>query len=396
MVQKIHAAVDTRSDTDLVIVARTDAIAANGFNDAMDRAAAYIEAGADMTFVEAPKTIEEMSQISKRLAVPQIVNIVAGGLTPMLGFDELAKMGFSMILYANAALQASIAGMQKVLGHLKAQGSLAAVSDQLAGFEERQRIVLKPHFGRSREKILGTRLVSMANETRALAGFAASLSFDDIPDAVIHRTKQCIADTVAAMIFGASLPWSRMVSDYAIKASADGRSTIVGTGGRPVQPGAAALAMGTAAHAYELDSLRRPGAGVHPGATLVPPALAMAQHLGKGGKDVILAFVAGCEVLFRVGDATRHSAESAAILNAPGLTGPLGAAVVAGKLLGLDADKMANALGIAGSLASGLLEFSNSGSGGTVKRLHLGRAGGRWRPGRDFGAGRIYGSRNRA
>jgi 2-methylisocitrate lyase-like PEP mutase family enzyme len=146
MVQKIRAAVDARRDADLVIIARTDAIAAHGFNDALDRALAYIEAGADMTFVEAPKTVEEMAQIPKRLAVPQVVNIVAGGLTPMLGREELTKMGFAMILYANAALQASIAGMQKVLGHLKAHGSLAAVSDQLAGFEERQRIVAKPHF----------------------------------------------------------------------------------------------------------------------------------------------------------------------------------------------------------------------------------------------------------
>ena len=146
MVQKIHAAVDARHDADLVIVARTDAIASHGFSEAMDRAAAYIEAGADMTFVEAPKTAEEMAQISKRLAVPQIVNIVAGGLTPMLGLDELTKMGFSMILYANAALQASMAGMQKVLGHLKSHGSLDAVSDQLAGFVERQRIVCKPQF----------------------------------------------------------------------------------------------------------------------------------------------------------------------------------------------------------------------------------------------------------
>jgi 2-methylisocitrate lyase-like PEP mutase family enzyme len=146
MVQKIHAAVDARHDADLVIVARTDAIAAHGFNDAMDRAAAYIEAGADMTFVEAPKTVEEMAQIPKRLAVPQIVNIVAGGLTPMLGLDELTRMGFAVVLYANAALQASIAGMQKVLGHLHAHGSLQGISDQLTGFEERQRIVSKPHF----------------------------------------------------------------------------------------------------------------------------------------------------------------------------------------------------------------------------------------------------------
>ena len=146
MMQKIHAAVDARVDPDLVIVARTDAIAVNGFDDAMERAAAYIEAGADMIFVEAPRSREQIAEIPKRLGVPQFINIVAGGLTPMIGLGELEKMGYSMVLYANTALQASIAGMQKVLGHLKAHGSLDGVSSQLASFEERQRIVSKPHF----------------------------------------------------------------------------------------------------------------------------------------------------------------------------------------------------------------------------------------------------------
>jgi 2-methylisocitrate lyase-like PEP mutase family enzyme len=146
MVQKIRAAADARNDADLVIMARTDAIAVNGFEDAMERAAAYIEAGADMTFVEAPRNEEQMREIPKRLKVPQLVNIVAGGLTPMIAFDELAKMGFSMVLYANAALQASMAGMQKVLGHLHERGSLDGVMPLLAGFEERQRLVSKPHY----------------------------------------------------------------------------------------------------------------------------------------------------------------------------------------------------------------------------------------------------------
>jgi 2-methylisocitrate lyase-like PEP mutase family enzyme len=146
MVQKIHSAADARIDRDLVIIARTDAIAANGFDDAMERAAAYIEAGADMTFVEAPRTREQIAEIPKRLAAPQLINIVAGGLTPMIGIDELTGMGFSMILYANAALQASIAGMQKVLGHLKEHGSLDGVSAQLASFEERQRLVGKSRY----------------------------------------------------------------------------------------------------------------------------------------------------------------------------------------------------------------------------------------------------------
>jgi 2,3-dimethylmalate lyase len=146
MVQKIHAAVDARIDQDLVIIARTDAIATHGFEDAMDRAAAYIEAGADMTFVEAPRAREHIAEIPRRLTAPQLINIVAGGLTPMTGLRELEAMGFSMILYANAALQASVAGMQKVLGHLKGHGSLDGISEQLAGFEERQRLVGKSHF----------------------------------------------------------------------------------------------------------------------------------------------------------------------------------------------------------------------------------------------------------
>ena len=146
MVQKIHAAVDARVDPDMVIIARTDAIATDGFERAMERAAAYISAGADMTFVEAPKTKEQIAEIPKRLEAPQIINLVAGGLTPMIGLDELETMGFAMVLYANAALQASIAGMQKVLNHLKVEGSLNGVSAELASFEERQRLVGKPHF----------------------------------------------------------------------------------------------------------------------------------------------------------------------------------------------------------------------------------------------------------
>ena len=146
MVQKIRAAADARIDPDLVIVARTDALATHGFEDAMERAAAYIEAGADMTFVEAPRTKEQIVEIPRRLKAPQFINIVAGGQTPMIALDELKSMGYSMILYANAALQASVAGMQKVLKHLKAHGSLDEVLAELASFEERQRLVGKQHY----------------------------------------------------------------------------------------------------------------------------------------------------------------------------------------------------------------------------------------------------------
>ena len=167
------------------------------------------------------------------------------------------------------------------------------------------------------------------------------------------------------------LPWSRIVIDYAERTGAGGRSHILGRGST-VQAPAAALANGALAHAFELDSLTRPGAGAHPGATVLPPALAVAQEKGADGRALITAFVAGNEVMIRIGRATGHTNEARGF-HAPGTTGPFGAAAAAGHLLGLDADAMTNALGIAGSLCGGLLEFAR-GNGGMVKRLHLGRA----------------------
>lgn len=146
MVQKIRSAVDARVDPDLVIIARTDAIAANGFEDAIERAHAYVEAGADMMFIEAPRTQEQITAIPQRVPVPHLLNIVSGGLTPMMGIEDLEKAGYSVVLYANAALQASISGMQNVLRYLNSKGSLEGAGNLLASFEERQRIVMKPHF----------------------------------------------------------------------------------------------------------------------------------------------------------------------------------------------------------------------------------------------------------
>src|SRR5207247_9492508 len=151
-----------------------------------------------------------------------------------------------------------------------------------------------------------------------------------------------------------------------------GKSQILGSDGAAVQAPAAALANSALAHAFELDSLTRPGAGAHPGATVLPPALAIAQERGADGRALITAFVAGNEAMIRIGRATGHTNEARGF-HAPGTTGPFGAAVACALLLGLDAGRMANALGLAGSLAGGLLEFPK-GHGGMVKRLHLGRA----------------------
>jgi 2-methylisocitrate lyase-like PEP mutase family enzyme len=145
MVAKIHAAVDTRTDPDLLIIARTDARAVEGLTQALDRAEAMLEAGADMLFVEAPLDREELQRIAQ-LPAPQLVNIVFGGRTPMLSRSELQEMGFSVVLYANAALQATIQAVGSVLSHLRDTGSLANMESSLAGFAERQRIVGKEHF----------------------------------------------------------------------------------------------------------------------------------------------------------------------------------------------------------------------------------------------------------
>ncbi|HVC60829.1 MAG TPA: MmgE/PrpD family protein [Acetobacteraceae bacterium] len=213
----------------------------------------------------------------------------------------------------------------------------------------------------------------MANETIRLAEYAAALRYEDLPPDVVQRAKDCIADTVAVIVLGNGLPWSRIVIAYAQRVGAGGHSRILGAGGPTLHAPAAALANGTLAHAFESDNLTKPGVGVHPGGTLLPPGLAVAQENGSTGRAMITAIVAGFEVMYRIGRATKHSNERRGF-HAPGTTGPFGAAVAAGVLLGLDAPRMTNALGIAGSLAGGLMEFARSGTGAMVKRLHLGRA----------------------
>jgi 2-methylisocitrate lyase-like PEP mutase family enzyme len=146
MCGKVKAAVDARKSEDFLIVARTDARAIHGFDAAIDRAQAFIAAGADVTFVEAPESLTEIQEIPRRLAVPQLVNMVIGGKTPVVDLAELAAMKFGMVLYANAALQGAIAGMQAALRELKARGRMDEGGGLVATFEERQRLVQKPLF----------------------------------------------------------------------------------------------------------------------------------------------------------------------------------------------------------------------------------------------------------
>lgn len=143
---RIKAAVDSRQDPATMIVARTDARAIEGYSAALDRAAAFAEDGADITFVEAPQNSKELAGIPSALpGTPQLVNLVVGGKTPILGLEELDAMGFSLVLYANVALQSAVYGMQSALTQLRRDGQIDETGP-LAGFAERQRLVHKDMF----------------------------------------------------------------------------------------------------------------------------------------------------------------------------------------------------------------------------------------------------------
>lgn len=145
-VSKIKAAVDARRDPDFLIMARTDACATQGFEAAIERAQRFAEAGADILFVEAVTKMEEIRALPQRLSTPQLMNMVIGGKTPITDAGELQQMGYGVVLYANAALQGAVAGMQKALGVLKTQRRIDEDPHLVIPFAERQRLVNKPEW----------------------------------------------------------------------------------------------------------------------------------------------------------------------------------------------------------------------------------------------------------
>lgn len=146
MCSKIKAAADARKSENFLIIGRTDARAKDGFEAAIERGQRFTEAGADIIFIEAPESIDEIRKIPQRLSAPQMINMVIGGKTPVMGLDELKSMKYALVLYANAALQGAITGMQAALKELKATGKMDEKSASVANFGERQRLVAKPQF----------------------------------------------------------------------------------------------------------------------------------------------------------------------------------------------------------------------------------------------------------
>ncbi len=141
MVGKIKAAVDTRRDADMVIIARSDARAAEGLQASIDRVNAYLEAGADVGFVEAPQSVAELAEIPKALVKPALANIFEGGKTPPLPKKELEDMGFRIGIYPSQTHRAAIAAVKKVLAVLKRNGDTEAIESELATFNDREAAV---------------------------------------------------------------------------------------------------------------------------------------------------------------------------------------------------------------------------------------------------------------
>ncbi|MCW2762355.1 MAG: carboxyvinyl-carboxyphosphonate phosphorylmutase, partial [Marmoricola sp.] len=146
MVGKIRAALDARADEDTVVIARTDVAAVAGIEAACERVNAYREAGADVLFVEAPRSKEDMRYITSQVPGRHMANMVEGGLTPLLSKAELDELGFAIGLYANSAMRGAVLGMRRVLQHLAKHGDTRDADDLLISWRDRQELVRKPEF----------------------------------------------------------------------------------------------------------------------------------------------------------------------------------------------------------------------------------------------------------
>lgn len=207
------------------------------------------------------------------------------------------------------------------------------------------------------------------NATRDLAAFAAGLRHEDIPATVIAQAKLCLLDGIGVCLHGATLPWTGLVREMVLAEGANPAVSLWGSG-RRASLAQAVLVNGTAGHAFEMDDIHKESV-LHPNSLTSPIALGFSElHGGLPGRSLLTAIVAGYEVGTRVGNA----ATTALFLNGfhpQGTSGAFTAAACAGKLQGLDAAQMQNALGIAGSCAAGLMAAQE---GAMVKRLHAGRA----------------------
>lgn len=205
--------------------------------------------------------------------------------------------------------------------------------------------------------------------TRDLAAFASRLQYDVIPPAAIEHAKTCIIDNLGCVLYGSTLPWCQKLTAMITEEEGAPAATVWGTSMR-TSASQAALANGTAGHAFELDDLHYTSL-MHPGAVTVPAALAVAEKAGGvSGRELLAAIVAGYEVSTRIGQAMSQPHFFRGF-HPQGTIGPFASAAAAGRVLRLDTEQMVHAFGITGSQSAGLMAAQE---GSMVKRMHSGRA----------------------
>ena len=205
-----------------------------------------------------------------------------------------------------------------------------------------------------------------------LASFLTGLAgrIDATKPRLLDRANDALLDTIGCIVFGATQPWTAAAHHHAIATGGGGPCTVVGAD-RAVTAAMAAFANGAAAHAFELDDVHEEAIS-HPGAVVVPAALAMAEHLGSSGRELLEAIVVGYEAMGRAGIAVGPTSHMLGGFHPTSMSGVFGSTAAVGRLLGFDAEQLNHGFGIATTLASGTMEFATS--GGMAKRIHAGRA----------------------
>jgi 2-methylcitrate dehydratase PrpD len=203
-----------------------------------------------------------------------------------------------------------------------------------------------------------------------LIEFLHGLSAADLSPALTANARIALLDNLGCGLFGAKREWGRMITDLVRDEGSQGRATVYGLG-TTCAPARAALANGTCTHGFELDDIIM-GALSHPGAVVVPAALAAAEATQATGTELLRSIVAGYEVMARVGAALGHDHNNRGF-HTTGIAGPVASTVAAGLVMGLPVDTLLSAVGTACSSASGIKAFTQ-GTGGMVKRMHAGRA----------------------
>jgi len=212
---------------------------------------------------------------------------------------------------------------------------------------------------------------SIPLRSRELIEFTHALKLESLPPDIVSRAKDCLLDSLGCALFGSLQTWARIMADEMLAEGSRGRSTVIGHKQTLAAP-AAALCNGTATHGFELDDLLDE-AIVHPGAIIVPAALAAAESVDAPGSRLLLGIVAGYEILNRVGLATGVEPAHRGF-HKTSLIGPVGAAVAAGVVMGLTPAQLASATGLASATSSGIKSFAAGTGGGMMKRMHAGRA----------------------